>query len=281
MDRWVFDTFTLYDHDYMDQKYVETLSKYNYKIFANWACLYQDELNTPLEADIRIIVLGGSTTSAILESTWSYHLYRELSQFTTNLAILNGGCGTYNSFSEFMKLNRDISSINPTHVLSLSGVNDTVVPNKISNGFAKMLIEPLVKGNLFTRFNDCIPEVARPIRWIEETLHMNSICNNYNADFMRFLQPCLGSPCNPTSSMSPVLLDMIINSRRMFGEQYVEYVDYFYRTIVSSQLPSCIKNISALLPNHEDLWQDSRHPSDKGYLLIAQEIMKTIKPSLT
>lgn len=281
MDRWAFDTFTIYDHDYRDQKYIETLSKYNFKVFANWACLFHDDINSPLEADIRIIVLGGSTTSAILESTWSFHLYNDLSKHTKNLAILNGGCGTYNSFSEFMKLNRDISTINPTHVLSLSGVNDTVIPSRISNGFIQMLIGPLIQGDLFTRFNDCIPEVQRPVRWIEETLHMQSICNAHDSYFMRFLQPCLGSPSNPIHSMSPKLLDMISNSSKLFGDQYVEAVDYFYKAILASELPSYIKDISYLLPNQDSLWQDSRHPSDDGYRLIAHEIQKKIMPSLT
>ena len=280
MDHWVYDTFTLYDHDYRNSDYIQILSKKNYRIFGNWACLYGEDLQSPLDATTRLIILGGSTTSALLESTWTYHFYHQLLGTIPSLAVFNGGCGNYNSFCEFMKLNRDISTIKPTHVISLSGVNDTVLAPILSNGFASFLVKPLTQGQLFSRFNDEIPIVKRSMRWIEESVHMKSICSNYNSHFMRFLQPCLASPSNPVETMSPQLLKMMSSVRKVFSADYDQLVSQFYSDVQSSSLPTFVDDISHVLPNDDSLWRDSRHPTDQGYMIIAKEVLEKIKPAL-
>ncbi|KZR61431.1 hypothetical protein [Prochlorococcus sp. MIT 1306] len=280
MDYWSFDTYSFYDHDYSHPPYIETLSRREYKIYGPWACLFSEHLDHPSQAKIRIIALGGSTTSAILESTWTYHLYHRLTSQHESIAILNGGCGTYSSYAEYLKLNRDISTIRPTHVISLSGVNDLILPIQISNGFVSLLIEPLLQGDLFSRLNNVIFQGDRRERWIEESNHMSILCSHYDAYFRRFLQPCLASPHNPLESMSPKLMEMISATAPILGEGYPKLVHDFYQSLHSSTLGECIEDISDLLPNDEFLWADARHPSDDGYKIIADALFAYLTPLL-
>ena len=124
-DSWVYDSFTIVDHDYSYEPYRRFIQKKGLSILGPYIQEGEQEWTN---ADIRILVLGGSTTSIILGSTWSSHLIRLLSEYhqmlfevgenkqTKTISILNGGCGNYNSFNEYMKLNRDISALSLIHI---------------------------------------------------------------------------------------------------------------------------------------------------------------------
>ena len=276
-DKWVLDSYTLYDHDYTDAQYRTKLLSLGYKVFGNWPYLSNNHDSSPFSSELRIVVLGGSTTSAIFDSTWSSHLFSEINKHhTKTLTIFNGGCGSFNSHCELTKLSRDIATLKPNIVISLSGVNDTIVPPVISSGFFQFIIQPLLQGNLFSKYNDVFPQLARSLRWKDETLQMQAVCSAYGAKFFRFLQPCLCSPANPIEHLDADLKQMVDNLCSMLNtksEIYANQVHGFYTDVLKMRTENdCTYDIVNLLPSSSQLWQDSRHPTDQGYLKIAKEI---------
>lgn len=280
-DKWVFDSFCFYDHDYLDEKNSLTLYNLGYKLFGNWPYLVTGlPTRDPLSSDIRIILLGGSTSSPLLGSTWGSHLFELIAScgISHSVTLFYGGCGSYSSFNEYMKLSRDIFSLKPTHVVSLSGTNDTIVPDELSSGFVGQLVDPLTAGNLFTHYNQSFPSVYRHNRFVHETLQMNQICLAVNAKFKRFLQPTLGSIHSKFATLDKELSDMIVDIGNVLGgvQSYSESVFSFYQSLSNLDLPSCISDISDCIESKNCFWQDARHPSDKGYAKIASIIFNDL-----
>lgn len=279
-DPWVFDTFTWFDHDYRDEENLEKVIKCGYKLFGNWPFLLKDESSVnPLEAKIKVLLVGGSTTSVVNDSTWSKHLFQVLAQKFNSVAVFNGGCGLYNSFNEYMKISRDILFMNPTHVISLSGVNDTNAPRNVSNGFAHMLVDPLVSGNMYTRHNTDFPAIERVVRWLDESKSINAICQSHDIQFHRFLQPCLCSHSSPFDELSDELKELVHWIGNFLGtgtEQYKNAVMRFYYSLNQAQFPEYISDISDVVPNEIQYWHDARHPTDLGYELIGKKIASSI-----
>lgn len=275
------DSYTLYDHDYTDSQYRTKLLSLGYKVFGNWPYLSNNHDSSPFSSELRIVVLGGSTTSAIFDSTWPSHLFSEINKrHAQSLTIFNGGCGSFNSHCELAKLSRDIATLKPNIVISLSGVNDTIVPPVISNGFFQYIINPLLKGNLFSKYNDIFPQLARSLRWTDETVQMQAICSAYGAKFFRFLQPCLCSPANPIEHLNADLKQMVDNLSSALNASpkvYASQVHGFYTDVMKMRKEGdAIYDIVELLPSLTHLWQDSRHPTDQGYFEIAEKIYVTL-----
>ena len=279
-DSWVCDTFTWFDHDYKSDASLSKLSKRGYRLLGNWPYLLNSPSKNPLEAKVRVLLVGGSTTSVINDSTWSDYLFKMLSSGYESVAVFNGGCGLYNSFNEYMKISRDLLVLNPTHVISMSGVNDTNCPNYVSNGFAELLIPPMVRGNLYTRYNNDAPLLERVVRWLDESKNIYAICNAHNVKFYRFLQPCLCSNYAPYSELSSELQDLVIwmsNNGLSWGlEKYIQTIHKFYYSLSRATLPDYIHNIVDVLPNSIEYWHDARHPTDLGYQLIGKKVSQVV-----
>lgn len=274
-DPWVFDSFTWFDHDYQTPTYLQELKERGFNLWGNWPVLCKNKNDpNPLNQELRIVTLGGSTTSVVNNSTWCEHLFSLLYDNFPSVALFNGGCGLYNSFNEYMKLSRDIYVLKPTHVISMSGVNNTNSAENISNAFASMLVEPLINGNLYTRQNVNYPPVHRTSRWIDEANSMNAICNSLNSEFIRYLQPCLCSTFSPFSELSEELQNLVLSMGDVFRnrEVYINAVTDFYKRLSEINLPSYIQDITHIIPNEIQYWDDARHPSDAGYAIIAQHI---------
>ena len=278
-DPWLLDSFGWFDHDYKDKRYLRVLKARGYKLFGNWPYLYQgpDEVD-PLNAEIKILLLGGSTTSVVNNSTWADHLFKMFSNEIRSIAIFNGGCGLYNSFNEYMKLSRDILYMAPTLVLSMSGVNDTNASRHLSNGFAGMLVDPLVGGNVYTRYNNDFPAIERMIRWLDESKNMNAICEAHHSRFIRFLQPCLCSSANPYEELSEELVELVRWMGNFLGDvdEYVKAVQRFYYSLEQAEFPDYLVNLTDAVPSQNHLWHDARHPTDVGYKLLAEAVYHQI-----
>ncbi len=285
-DPWLLDTFSWFDHDHKNPRYLKILNSRKYKLFGNWPFLLKDASSqNPLKAELKILALGGSTTSIVNNSTWTDHLFALLSKRYSSVALFNGGCGLYNSFNEYMKLSRDILFMNPTHVISLSGVNDTHVSDAHSNSFAAMLIPPLVGGNIYTRPNADFPVINRVARWLDESKNMDAICRVHNARFFRFLQPCLCSKGNEYSALSDELKELVHwmgdfgmgdGRARVGRDNYIQAVQRFYFSLDAAALPEYIRDITSIIPSENDCWHDARHPTDIGYMRIAHAIFENI-----
>ena len=272
-DPWLLDTFGWFDHDYKNTRYLKVLKDRGYKLFGNWPYMCQGSDN-PLNAEIKIMLLGGSTTSVANNSTWSDHLFKMCAGENKSIAIFNGGCGLYNSFNEYMKLSRDILYMSPTLVLSMSGVNDTNASRHLSNGFAGMLVDPLISGNVYTRYNNDFPAIERMVRWLDESKNMNAICEVHHSRFVRFLQPCLCSGANPYEELSKELVELVHWMGNFLGDvdEYIKAVQRFYFSLEQAEFPDYLVDLTGAVPSQDHLWHDARHPSDEGYKLLAEAV---------
>lgn len=282
-DPWLLDSFGWFDHDHKDPRYIEILKDRGYKLFGNWPYLYNGPKGTNgLHAEVKILLLGGSTTSIVNNSTWSDYLFKLLADEGRSIAIFNGGCGLYNSFNEYMKLSRDILFMSPAIVISMSGVNDTNCPRYISNSFMGMLRDPLVSGNIYTRYNDDFPQLERLVRWLDESKNMNAICEAHQSKFVRFLQPCLCSHGNPYDQLTEELVGLVDWMGKFLGDtdKYIAAVQSFYYSLEKAAFPEYIVDITGAVPSENDLWYDARHPTDAGYELLAQVVYNHIKSKI-
>jgi hypothetical protein len=270
-DPWLLDSFGWFDHDYKDPRYLKILKNRSYKLFGNWPYMCQGS-DDPINAEIKILLLGGSTTSVVNNSTWSDHLFKMFSEENRSIAIFNGGCGLYNSFNEYMKLSRDILYMSPTLVLSMSGVNDTNASRHLSNGFAGMLVDPLISGNVYTRYNNDFPAIERMVRWLDESKNMNAICGVHHSRFIRFLQPCLCSGANPYEELSKELVELVHWMGNFLGDvdEYIKAVQRFYFSLEQAEFPDYLVDLTGAVPSQNHLWHDARHPSDEGYKLFGR-----------
>lgn len=76
-------------------------------------------------ADIRIMVLGGSTSSEIYyPENWVSKLYHLCQKAQMNVVIFNGAHESNDVISELLRTIRDIHSLKPNIVISMSGVNN-------------------------------------------------------------------------------------------------------------------------------------------------------------
>ena len=110
-------------------KYPETSRKYNqYVVFGHE------------NADMRILILGNSTSDAAEymgeTKSWPEYLYEIFKEHGINVIIFAGAVGGYNVRQETLKLLRDIGTMQPTFVISYSGINDTY----IRGGYAPVFI---------------------------------------------------------------------------------------------------------------------------------------------
>lgn len=276
-EHWCLDSYTIYDHSYQFTGHKEKLAKGGYTIFSNYAVLSEKQWEN---CKLKILLIGGSTTSVILGSTWGKRLYELLKEHRDDVCILNGGCGSFNSFCEYMKLQRDITTIKPTHVISLSGVNDSIVGTDISHGFFSRLVNPLTRGELFDHYNSPIYLGTRADRWIEEAKHMKGLCDLYEINFRRYLQPAVGIGSSSLQDLKSPLRDMVEDAIEIIGQNYLQRLNDFYSDVKSLTLEDYIHDITECLEDESDHWSDARHPSDMGYSIISKIVYDELIESL-
>lgn len=166
-----------------------------------WSMVYEDRdypgvhvLGNRDENDIRIVVLGGSTsTDGILRVTsWVRLFYRKLRSSGHEVTIYNCAGAGEDVLQEFLRLIRDGVHFRPHYVISMSGVNNRVhmirgVPNKAN---LKHTVE---------WFNTLAPDSACvcgiPVRedafsyWLRIQKIMKATAELNNSRFFCFLQP--------------------------------------------------------------------------------------------
>lgn len=85
--------------------------------------VYRSQLPGKLNP-LRIVTLGGSTTTPSVRNSWPEQLHRILEKGEIASEVFNGGVAGYSSSQDLLKLMRDGLSLEPDIVICLQGVND-------------------------------------------------------------------------------------------------------------------------------------------------------------
>ena len=272
MEDWLFDTSYFYDHDYGSS---EVKSKFQ--------TIGPYVLHGDLNCEQRVVLYGGSTTSAIQGSTLSANLYHALTEATQKeVCILNGGCGGHNSWNEYLKLSRDLVTLRPTLTISFSGINDvwhfTHPKNTRVNIYPIQHIYPYCKDE-FNGINVPPGNISHADYWIYLSKAMKNVADASNSKFIRFLQPCLGF--SPYDYDLEDDLDADFHRRSIDSDDpYIPAVKVFYSKITSyieSSKDDSLISLSDVFAGRTRMFHDFRHPNNEGYRLIAKEMLPFIK----
>lgn len=139
------------------------------------------------ETDIKILVLGGSTSTDGIYRTvsWVREFYANLVKMGYAVTIYNGAACGHGVVEEFLRLCRDGEYLKPDYVISFGGVNN-IVRKKVKNQFCEQWL-------INTYGTECISGIASEESlydfWYRVIRLMSVVCEAYGGKFYSFLQP--------------------------------------------------------------------------------------------
>lgn len=201
----------------------------------------------PEQADIRILTLGGSTSSEVyLPENWSARLQRICAEHGFRTAVYNGAHELNSSLDQLIRLTRGLQRIKPDIVISLSGLNDF---NASLNKF------------------EAHPGENNVEYWRRIESYMKVITELEGGKFYAFVQPM--NTCMKEFSLEETLqfISETRFNRKLSDMDFVSSDDFY-----------C--NMIALLQHRDGMFVDRCHYTDAGHEEIAEYVFETIKSSL-
>lgn len=200
----------------------------------------------PKQAETRIMVLGGSTSSEVYEpENWVSRLYSLLLKDGTKCVIYNGAHEANNVETEMRRMCRDIHFLRPDLVISMSGINDTELSQ-----------DPFDQMRGDTPF----------AYWRRTESYMKQIAESEGAAFFAFLQPI--NTCMPYADFWEYMY--FIASSCATGKQF----------LMDSLRKDFYCNLAELFFHKEGMFIDPVHYSNAGHQIIAENVYQTILPEV-
>lgn len=238
--------------------------------------------------DIRIVTLGGSTTTPHFIGCWPKQLYNVLRSNGVNATVYNGGVSGYSTAQELLKLLRDVLPLRPDIVISFNGINDVgymhVMPSHpmihvyLDNVMTSIQTDKVVtksrKGAVAgVTYGDNITTTPCD-SWLSNLRAMNALCAEFNVKFYSILQPTLGVGKYAASLCE---LKMLENYDSGMRNRYVPLLQSFYEGArkYASDTTYIIDQVDAF-NGAFDLYHDCRHPNERGYHIIASNIFSIL-----
>ena len=194
----------------------------------------------------RIMVLGGSTSSEIYyPESWVSMLYRKIRASGKQAVIYNGAHESNKAIHELIRMIRDIRTLKPDVVISLSGYNDQSVQPGVFN----------------TVHSDTPFEY-----WRRMESYMKLIAESEGAAFYSILQPITRIPEKENLYETMLYLDQVHHRAKKFYESRRD--DDFYYDLFS------------LFFHQNDKLIDLCHYSDGGNEILADKIFHMIEDKL-
>lgn len=250
---------------------------------------------------IRIVTLGGSTTSAfsVRNKTWSEYLSNELQKKGVSHIIYCGGMQSYRVSQEVVKLIRDALLLKPDFIISYSGVNELDLRNSQS------LRHPFLNYyqlEMFEEIGRSLRDSDRKLTWgIQNNMDvfeywfmmeriMNSICETLKIRMKAFLQPILytKAKCYQTDADVAAKYGFFYDLDRMEfvridddknAHLELEFAKSFRE---NGQIihESWFCDLSSIFDDKEYVYMDTCHVYEKGNRLIAAKIFEEIYDEL-
>ena len=239
------------------------------------------EMKLDEENEVKILVLGGSTTDYSLYGikSWSFFLKELLDKDGISNQVINGGVCGYNSSQEMLKLlGEGIDRINPDIVISYSGFNDSC-PSKyplVHDNYVEVLetLWNCYKNNVGDIDDIYFGEMAYDsvIRYIKNMRIMHSVCEEFDIKFIGILQPTMVTgKCNIDETEREYLqIEAIKNKVNKSLEFYKVAKDKI------KEFP-WIWDFTSIFDGEEDCFYEWVHCNEKGNQIIANNIYKILE----
>ncbi len=221
------------------------------------------------ENRIRILVLGGSTSSEIYHpENWISKLYYKLNQQNIKTTIYNGAHSGDDIVDEMLRLLRDANVLKPQIVINMSGVNNTDYKQS-ANDFNEI------------RFINWIQHLAPDEEYCggvpsNETLYsfwnrnirlLKLISEFYGAEYYGFLQP-----------MNITMKNKNVWEKSLYEREVHRDADKDFAEYVNDE--SDYINLVHLFEQRDEMFLDVCHYTDKGHEAIANVVYDTIMPAI-
>jgi len=239
------------------------------------------------EANIKILVTGGSTSTWPI-GNWSRVFGELLINLGQKAIIFNGAAQGYTSGQELLKVIRDAPGLKPTHIISLSGVNDLAfmqnIPshpllNKYQNYVSQYLVE---NAGVVSKSSLGIPVTGRPYEnWLRNVALIRSVAQEYGIECLCCLQPTslYGNyvpSAEETAFIEPYANQPVYNIP--YEQEVTDFYDNVRNTLVTEEEKfSHVWDLSGLFAGKSNLYKDYRHQNAEGDSLIAQSIFGICK----
>lgn len=247
------------------------------------------------ETAFKIVILGNSTsdpTTGMLRS-WSEILFEKLANKDFDVTIYNGATTGYCSTQEFLKLNRDVLTMNPDLVISFSGYNDIEGTSNVEHfpflhKYSKKFYEFLENNpklgpdSMYMRSVSLVSHGNASFEpdymiWINNMRKMQAICQISSIEFVSYFQPMLETE---NVYLDSVISDIIDQFYKIIGisREIVIKKNREYSIKVQKKLKDYefIKDLSGLFNRQTDVFYDICHYTEKGNRIIAEKIYKDI-----
>lgn len=236
------------------------------------------------EAQYRIILLGGSTS----DTWWSEENYlrplsKRLNDAIGPTLLFNGGVCGYHSGQEFLKLCRDVPSIRPDVVLSLSGINEIVDHNVKGHPFFSTFMRDV--GRFLTSFTSAFDNIdVGPSHSIDVSSvflrHgrlMNVVAEEFNCKYLQILQPTLGR-----GDYSPKAFEneFIASAKDEYFDKLGKFYDEISAVVSKKGFEHVIDFSNIFVDEEGPLYKDLRHLNQQGNDILADKIFDQIKTLL-
>lgn len=232
-------------------------------------------------APFRIITLGGSTSDPTLENvkSWSEILHDMLCDMGIEAAVYAGGIVSYNSAQECLKLLKDALLLQPTIIISYSGVNDAYVTTEEKYPFVRPYLRAILENGLkYDSQNKIltkrlsVKEVDAGVEdnsscadiWLRNEKNMYAICKEQGIVFHAFLQAHNMDYCYYEA---------------LFGNEIITRVRMTYDKIRKYQNETDIPwlhDVTDIFDGESGIFYDHCHAYEKGNRIIARNILPIV-----
>lgn len=263
--------------------------------------------------DIRIAILGGSTSDISYEGNWMRELYVLLEERGLKPLIICAGISGYSTSQELFKLIRDVLPLKPQIVISLSGVNDMgfiqahMPQNPYIHAYQQRIGNFLVEkfGSKKTNesfFRQKVPtqqekfigmnqemSLGAMVLGVEskekdyEIWHKNirmqkAICYEFDLDYFACLQPIFGFGKYKASVAEKDVYSKFLEQRFIHKIPYHEALNSFYKEAkkIAQNASTYIYDLTDIFENEYETFSDPRHLNLHGNRVLAHKIMEIL-----
>lgn len=222
----------------------------------------------PEQAKIRIMVLGGSTSTDGVYRTvsWVKFFYDKLSEMGYSPVIYNGAVCGHGIVDEFLHMMRDIKPLKLDYVINFSGVCNTF-QKKAVNQFNIRAAEFQLEKN-----SSCISGIESNETiysfWCRISKLMKIVAQYHGAKTYDFLQPM--SAAKDTDQMK-------LEERYMYD--YTDHTEHMqnFKYQASAEQDKFYIDLVSMFEDKKEMYIDSCHYSTEANKMIAERVFETVR----
>ncbi len=250
----------------------------------------------PMDADMRIAVLGGSTSAPSFADNWPRKLYHLLKKNGRSVCIYNCAVPGYSSHQELIKLIRDVSPLQPKVVLALNGVNDFAPfhfknNHPMSHPYQSFVCETIVSKQREFGIRDIYNNnnlrgvnfgvkysTELHVLWLRNVRFMRALCVEMGIPYHCFLQPVIGIGNYHTNEEELQALDLL--DKRGKGRYLSSLKNFYHHAIQYAKELDYVHDLTSIFDGMEQKYKDVRHLNEGGNTYLTECIANIVNDNI-